>query len=85
MLFNNLDKNTKIEILEENIPKHEKKIYGFLAELAINPDSFDQDSFVVNEELIDPNDSATITVRENLKKALDALQSLRNQISLLEE
>ena len=45
MLFNNIDKNTKIEILEENIPKYEKNAFEILIQLGIEPAEFNEDTF----------------------------------------
>jgi hypothetical protein len=85
MIFNNIEKSAKIEILQENILKYEKKVYTGLAELGINPDSFDESSFEVEDSSVDPIDLGTISSRQNLKKALDSLEILNNQMSLLEE
>jgi hypothetical protein len=85
MIFNNIEKSAKIEILQENILKYEKKVYTGLAELGINPDSFDGSSFEVEDPSVDPIDLGTISLRQNLKKALDSLEILNNQMSLLEE
>jgi hypothetical protein len=85
MIFNNIEKSAKIEILQENILKYEKKVYTGLAELGINPDSFDESLFEVEDSSVDPTDLRTISTRQNLKKALDSLENLNNQISLLEE
>jgi hypothetical protein len=85
MLFNNVDKNTKIEIIQENIPKYEKKVYTLLVELGIDPDNFNNELFEVNDSSVDSGDLALIDMRQNLKKALDALEILNNQILSLEE
>lgn len=85
MIFNNIEKSAKIEILQENILKYEKKVYTGLAELGIDPDSFDGSLFEVEDSSIDPIDLGTVSSRQNLKKALDSLEILNNQMSLLEE
>lgn len=85
MIFNNIEKSAKIEILQENILKYEKKVYTGLAELGIDPDSFDGSLFEVEDSSVDPIDLGTISSRQNLKKALDSLEILNNQMSLLEE
>ena len=84
MLFNNIDKSTKIEILEENIPKYEKDVYGLLVGLGINPVTFDQDSFEEEDPLADPNELGTKALRKRLKIALDALTLINKQILDLE-
>ena len=85
MIFNNIEKSAKIEILQENILKYEKKVYTGLAELGIDPDSFDGSLFEVEDSSVDPIDLGTVSSRQNLKKALDSLEILNNQMSLLEE
>jgi hypothetical protein len=45
MLFNNIDKSTKIEILEENIPKYEKNVNEILIQLGIEPMWFNEDTY----------------------------------------
>ena len=84
MLFNNIDKNTKLEILEENIPEYEKDIYGLLIKLGINPATFDEDSFVEEDPSVDENDLATIGFRKTLKEAVDALAVINQEIANLE-
>lgn len=85
MLFNNVDKSTKIEIIQENIPKYEKKVYTLLVELGIDPDNFNNELFEVNDSSVDSGDLGLIDMRQNLKKTLDALEVLNNQILSLEE
>ena len=84
MLFNNIDKSTKIQILEENIPEYEKDIYGLLIKLGINPATFDEDSFVEEDPSADQNDLTTIGQRKSLKEAIDCLSIVNQEIANLE-
>lgn len=84
MLFNNIDKSTKIEILEENIPKYEKDIYEILIQLGIDPASFDEDNFEEEDPLANPDDTVTKSLRSRLKKAIDALNLINEEIANLE-
>jgi hypothetical protein len=84
MLFNNIDKNTKLEILEENIPDYEKDVYGLLIKLGINPATFDEDTFEEEDPSVDENDLATVAFRKRLKEAIDALKIINEEISNLE-
>jgi|LakMenEpi03Aug12_release.lakeMendotaPanAssembly.Ray.scaffolds.fasta_scaffold02418_20 hypothetical protein len=83
MIFNNIDKITKIEILEENIPKYEKDIYEILIKLAIDPATFDEDTFE-EDSSIDPADLTTIDLHQRLKVSIDALAMIQKEISILE-
>ena len=84
MLFNNIDKNVKLEILQENIPKHEKDIYEALIGLQIDPVTFDENSFEQEDPSVDPGDLSTIGARGQLKKSLDALNMIKQEIASLE-
>jgi|688.fasta_scaffold467286_2 hypothetical protein len=84
MLFNNIDKNTKLEILEENIPDYEKDVYGLLIKLGINPATFDEDTFEEEDPSVDENDLTTVAFRKRLKEAIDALKIINEEISNLE-
>ncbi len=83
MIFNNIDKITKIEILEENIPKYEKDIYEILIKLAIDPTTFDEDTFE-EDSSIDPADLTTADLHQRLKVSIDALAMIQKEISILE-
>jgi hypothetical protein len=84
MLFNNVDKSTKLEILQENIPKHEKDIYQVLIELEIDPVTFDENSFEQEDSSVDPSDLKVTGARGQLKKSLDALSMIKQEIASLE-
>ena len=84
MLFNNMNKNAKLEILEENIPKYEKDIYELLIKLAINPATFNESSFVEEDPSVDENDLTTIGLRKRLKQATDAINIINQEIENLE-
>lgn len=84
MLFNNVDKSTKLEILQQNIPKHEKDIYEALITLEIDPATFDENSFVEEDPSVDPGDLRVIGSRGQLKKSLDALNMIKQEIASLE-
>ena len=84
MLFNNVDKSTKLEILQENIPKHEKDIYEALITLEIDPVTFDENSFEQEDPSVDPGDLRVIGARGQLKKALDVLNMIKQEIARLE-
>lgn len=84
MLFNNMNKNAKLEILEENIPKYEKDIYELLIKLAINPATFNESSFVEEDPSVDENDLTTIGLRKRLKQAIDAINIINQEIENLE-
>lgn len=83
MIFNNIDKITKIEILEENIPEYEKDIYGILIKLGIDPATFDEDTFE-EDPSIDPADLTTIDLHQRLKVSIDALAMIQKEIANLE-
>lgn len=84
MLFNNIDKNTKLQILEENIPEYEKDIYKLLIKLGINPVTFDEDSFLEEDPSVDEKDLSTISLRKRLKQAVDAINIINQEIENLE-
>jgi len=84
MLFNNIDKSTKLEILQENIPKHEKDIYETLITLEIDPVTFDENSFQEEDPSVDPEDLKVTDARRRLKKSLDALGIIKQEIASLE-
>lgn len=84
MLFNNVDKSTKLEILQENIPKHEKDIYEALITLEIEPLSFDENSFQEEDPSVDPDDLRVVDARRRLKKSLDVLNMIKQEIASLE-
>lgn len=84
MIFNNIDKNTKLEILEENIPEYEKNVYEILIKLGINPVTFNEDSFEEEDPSVDENDLTTIGLRKTLKQAVDAINIINQEIENLE-
>ena len=84
MLFNNVDKSTKLEILQENIPKHEKDIYEALITLEIEPLSFDENSFQEEDPSVNPDDLRVVDARRRLKKSLDVLNMIKQEIASLE-
>ena len=83
MIFNNIDKITKIEILEENIPEYEKDIYGILIKLGIDPATFDEGAYE-EDTSIDPTDLTTIDLHQRLKVSIDALAMIQKEIANLE-
>lgn len=84
MLFNNINKQTKLQILEENIPEYEKNIYEILIKLGIDPVTFDEDSFVEEDPSVDENDLKTTGLRTKLKQAIDAINIINEEIANLE-
>jgi signal-transduction protein with cAMP-binding, CBS, and nucleotidyltransferase domain len=84
MLFNNIDKNTKLEILEENIPEYEKDVYSLLVKLGINPTTFNENTYEQNDPSVDVNDLTTLDLRKRLKAAVDVLDSINQEIANLE-
>jgi len=83
MLFNNIDKSTKMEILLENLVLREKNVYLWIIKLGIDPSEFDPDTFEVEQAGL--SDQAIIEERQHLKSAINALGIINAQISLLEE
>jgi hypothetical protein len=84
MLFNNVDKSKKIEILLATIPKFERDVYQVLIELAIDPATFDEDNFEEIDPLISEDDLSAIASRRRLKQGLDSLQLIKQEIASLE-
>jgi hypothetical protein len=84
MLFNNIDKNTKLEILEENIPEYEKDVYRLLVKLGINPATFNENTYEENDPSVDDNDLTTLDLRKRLKAAVDVLDLINQEIANLE-
>lgn len=84
MLFNNIETSKKIEILQQAIPKFEQDVYQILLELAIDPATFDEDNFEEIDPSIDEGDVAAISFHARLKKALDGLQFIKQEIARLE-
>lgn len=84
MLFNNIDKNTKLEILEENIPEYEKDVYSLLVKLGINPTTFNENTYEENDPSVDDNDLTTLDLRKRLKAAVDVLDLINQEIANLE-
>jgi len=84
MLFNNVPKSEKIQILEEVIPKYEKNVYHLLVQLAIDPITFDEDNFEEEDPLVNEDDFETKAFRNKLKKELDAIRLIKQEITSLE-
>jgi hypothetical protein len=85
MLFNNIDKSTKIEILEENIPKYEKNVYEILIQLGIEPGSFNEETFEEADPSVQEDDLTALDLRKRLKVSIDALTFIKQEIANLEE
>jgi hypothetical protein len=83
MLFANIDNETKIEILQNHILIYEKDLYENLIKLAIDPESFDIDSFNKEELSIAEDDLAAMQQVRILEKAIDALTMINREISSL--
>ena len=83
MLFSNIDNETKMEILQENLFKYEKDVYENLIKLAINPESFDLAAFSKEDFIVDINDLGTLASVENLAKAIDAMAMINAEVSSL--
>jgi hypothetical protein len=82
MIFNNINKETKMEILTENLLLREKNVYSWIIKLGIEPSQFDPDAFRVEQQGV--SDEAVIQERQQLKNAIDILNVITGQISLLE-
>jgi hypothetical protein len=83
MLFANIDNETKMEILQNHILIYEKDLYENLIKLAIDPESFDIDSFDKEELSIAEDDLAAMQQVRILEKAIDALTMINREISSL--
>jgi hypothetical protein len=83
MIFNNINKSTKLEILEENTPTYEKEVYEVLIKLGIDPETFDESAFEESTSL-DPTDLSTIELHKRLRLGIDALAVIQKEISNLE-
>jgi hypothetical protein len=83
MLFTNIDNETKMEILQSHIFIYEKDLYENLIKLAIDPESFDIDSFNKEELSIAEDDLAAMQQVRILQRAIDALTMINREISSL--
>jgi hypothetical protein len=84
MLFNNIDKNTKLEILQEATPEYEKNIYKLLILLGIDPETFEEDDFELDESSISPDDLLLLSYHVDLSKNIKSLAVVKKEILNLE-
>jgi hypothetical protein len=84
MLFNNIDKNTKLEILQEATPEYEKNIYKLLILLGIDPETFEEDDFQLDESSILPDDLLSLSYHTDLIKNIKSLAVIKKEILNLE-
>jgi hypothetical protein len=83
MLFNNLDKEAKMEILQENLVLREKDVYLWMIRSGLNPSEFDETTFEVEEAGV--TDPGLLQKRQQLKDAITILNVIINEINLLEQ
>ena len=69
MNFNNISNAKKLKIIQDARPIYEEMVYLSLINLGINPDSFDPDNAVLEEE----EDATRISYKNSLIKALEVL------------
>jgi hypothetical protein len=82
MLFNNLDKEAKMEILQQNLVLREKDVYLWIIQNGFSPVEFDENTFEVEEAGI--TDQGILQKREQLKNAITTFNIIVNEISSLE-
>jgi len=85
MLFKNVDNDTKLQILKENLSKYEEDIYGQLLRLGVDPESFDSNNYSLEDIIKDATDIHRVNEFNLLKKMIDFLNALNKEISSLSE
>jgi hypothetical protein len=85
MKFNSLDKETKKQIIEDNLLKYEKDVYELLIKLAIDPESFDTDLYDEDSFDVKEDDMTTKNLLSDLTKAISALSVLTSELDSIEE
>jgi hypothetical protein len=85
MKFNSLDKETKKQIIEDNLLKYEKDVYELLIKLAIDPESFDEDLYDEDSFEVKEDDMTTKNLLSDLTKAINALNVLISELNSVEE
>lgn len=80
-MFENIDRDKKIEILETARPLHERLLYESLVRLGIDPNGFDMDSFEGTEENYG---LGNMEFCENADKAIAAIKMINREIASLE-
>lgn len=83
MIFNNIDNETKMEILQENLSVYEKEVYQNLIKLGIDPETFDPETFDKNDLAIDEVDVTSLYIAGSLEKNLKSLDMIRKEINSL--
>lgn len=80
-MFENIDKDKKLEILEAAKPLHERLLYESIVRLGIDPDGFDMDLFEGTEENYG---LGNMEFCQNADKAIAALKMINREIASLE-
>lgn len=83
MIFNNIDKETKLEILQENLTHYEKDIYQNLIKLGIDPEEFDLNTFDRQSLDIDEQNASAVFTADLLDKDIKALNMIYKEIDSL--
>jgi len=80
-MFENINKDKKLEILETAKPIHEVLLYESIVRLGIDPETFDMDSFEGTEENYG---LGNMEFCQNADKAIAALKMINREITSLE-
>lgn len=85
MNFSSLNKNVKKQIIEDNLLEYEKTLYELLIKLAIDPDSFDIDTYDENSYEVKEDDMTRKNLLSSLTKAVNDFGIILNELRLTEE
>lgn len=83
MIFNNISKEVKMEVLQDGLSDCEKNVYQNLIKLGIDPEEFDLDSYDKDSLGIDENNSTLLHISTVLEKDIETLKMINREISLL--
>jgi len=85
MNFSSLDKNTKKQIIEDNLLQYEKDLYELLIKLAIDPESINLDTYDENSFEVKEDDMTRINLLQDLTKAVNALKLIMRELQSTED
>lgn len=85
MNFSSLNKNIKKQIIEDNLLEYERTLYELLIKLAIDPDSFEIDTYDENSYEVKEDDMTRKNLLSSLTKAVNDFGIILNELRLTEE
>lgn len=82
MIFNNISKEKKIEILTAAREVHEQGLYDSILRIGIDPEEFNMDTFNPNDENHPKNNEEII---QSISNAIASLGIIKKEMDLLED